>query len=158
MEGTEPGSAFKGVPSTVAIRKHPIHPAIVGFPIAFLGAALLTDLLFWWFADRFWADFSFWLILAGWLTGLASVFTGLIDFLTIERARALPVGWIHFILTDMTVFLATFNLFARLEDRYGFILFAGLGLSFFITISLIAGGFFGGRLVYRHWIGPYRPE
>ena len=157
MEGTEPGSAPKTMPSRVAIRKHPLHPAIAGFPVAFFTASLITDLLFWRGAGQLWADFSFWLILAGCLTGLASVLTGLIDFLTIERARALPAGWTHFILTDLAVFLATFNLFLRLQDRYEFVLFAGLGISVVVVVSVLAGAFFGGRLVFRHLIGPYGP-
>jgi uncharacterized membrane protein len=157
MSGTDSAKASKGVPSSVAIRKHPLHPAIVGFPIAFLTAPVITDLLFWQSNDRLWADFSFWLILGGWLTGIGSVLTGLIDFLTIKRARTLKEGWIHFILSDLAVFLATFNLLGRLEDRSGFILFAGLGLSVLISVSLVAGSFFGGRLVFRHLIGPYGP-
>jgi uncharacterized membrane protein len=155
---SNPSSSSKGVPSRAAIWKHPLHPAIAGFPVAFFTAALVTDLLFWRSADSFWADFSFWLILSGWLTGLASVLTGLIDFLTIERVRALRAGWIHFILTDLAVFLATFNLFARLEDRYGFVLFAGLWYSLVIAAFVLAGGFFGGRLVFRHLIGPSGPD
>jgi uncharacterized membrane protein len=157
MSESDPGSIQKGIPSSVAIRKHPLHPAMVGFPVAFFSAALLTDLLFWWSGQRMWADFSFWLILAGWFSGLSSVLSGLIDFMTIQRARDLKAGWIHFILTDLAIFLATFNLFARLEDRYGFILFSGLWLSAVIFVLLLAGGFYGSRLVYRYLIGTYGP-
>jgi uncharacterized membrane protein len=44
-----------------------------------------------------------------------------------------------------------------IRENPGFILFAGLGLSVLISVSLVAGSFFGGRLVYRYLIGPYGP-
>lgn len=51
-----------GVPSTVAIAGHPLHPLTVIFPIAFLAAALGTDLGYWLTEDFFWARASLWLI------------------------------------------------------------------------------------------------
>lgn len=156
----EPGDNqfTKGVPSTVAFKKHPLHPAIVDFPIAFLTAALVTDLLFWRTSQAYWAEFSFWLILAGWLTGGLGVITGLIDFLTLERARALTAGWLHFLLADLAVFITTFNLISRLYDRQEKIVFTGLGMSALVALTLFITGYLGGRLVFRHRIGVYGLE
>jgi uncharacterized membrane protein len=145
----------QGVPSTVSIRKHPLHPAIVDFPIAFLTAALVTDLLFWRTGQSHWSDFSFWLILAGWITGGLGVITGLIDFLTLKPVRALTSGWLHFLLADLAIFVTTFNLISRLYDRQDKIVFAGLGMSALVTLALFITGFLGGRLVFRHHIGVY---
>ena len=148
----------QGIPATVAVRKHPIHPALVGFPITFLSAAPVTDLLFWWTGNPLWAEFSFWLILSGMVTGALALLTGLIDFLTIERARAAAAGWTHFLLADAAIFLSTFNLVGRLEDRQGSILFTGLALSAIAAGMLLAAGYFGATLIYRHRIGVYGSE
>lgn len=144
--------------STVSIGKHPLHPALVDFPLVFLTAALFTDLLFWWTGRLYWADFSFWLIVGGLLSGLLAFLTGLIDFLTISRARQTLVGWIHFLVTDVALFLSVFNLVARLDERQESILFAGLGYSLVVTLLLLVAGYSGGRLVFRYRIGVYGYE
>lgn len=141
--------------STVALGRHPLHPALADFPIALLTAALVTDILFWWTSSPPWADFSFWLILAGFVTGLVAFLTGLVDFLTVARARQVAAGWVHFFVTDLALFLTTFNFAARLDDRQGAVLFAGVGLSIAVTLLLLVGGYAGGRLVFAHRIGVY---
>lgn len=155
MTDTRDNRSIEGVPSKVAIDKHPLHPAIVDFPIAFLTAALVTDLLFWRTGQPHWAEFSFWLILAGWLTGALGVITGLIDFLSLEPARALKSGWLHFLLADLAIFITTFNLISRLYDRQDKIVFTGLGMSALVALALLITGYLGGRLVFRHQIGVY---
>lgn len=133
-----------------------LHPALSDFPIAFLAAALVTDLLFWRTGAAQWAEFSFWLILAGLLSGLTAVITGLIDFLNTEKARGLPAGWFHFVLTDLAIFLTTFNLISRLYNRQEKLLFAGLGLSAIVALLLLVAGYLGGRLVFHHRVGVER--
>lgn len=130
-----------------------IHPALSDFPLALLSAALVTDLLFWRTGAGRWAEFSFWLILAGLLSGLAAVLTGLIDFLTDERARTIPAGWLHFVLTDLAIFLTTFNWISRIFNRQEKLLFTGLGLSAIVAALLLVSGYLGGRLVFYHRIG-----
>ena len=144
--------------SRAAIGTHPLHPVLVDFPIVFLISALLTDLLYWWTGAAQWADFSFWLILAGWIGGLLAVATGLIDFLSIERARTLSTGWLHFLATDLAIFISTFNLIARLPDHQGAVLFTGLAYSAVVAVSLIIAGGLGGQLVFHHLIGVYGLE
>jgi uncharacterized membrane protein len=158
MAEREEKRPVSGTPSTVAIRNHPLHPALVDFPIAFLTGALVSDLLFWWTGSPIWAEFSFWLILGGLVSGLFSFLTGLIDFLTIARARRTFIGWLHFLLADLALFLTTFNLIARLEDRQGSILFVGLGFSLIVSLLLLVAGYSGGRLVFGHLIGVYGQE
>ena len=145
-------------PNRAAIRKLPLHPMLVDFPIAFLSAALITDLLYWRTGAAQWADFSFWLILAGWLGGLLAVTTGLIDFLSVQRVRALSTGWLHFLASDLAIFISTFNLIARLADHQSAVLFTGLVYSAAVFALLIIAGRFGGQLVFRHGIGVYNPE
>ena len=158
MSNDDSDTTRTGVISTVSIGKHPLHPAIVDFPIAFLCAALVTDLLFWRTGQSQWAEFSFWLILAGWILGGLGVITGLIDFLTLQPARALTSGWLHFILADLAIFMTTFNLMSRLYDRQEKIVFTGLGMSALVALALLITGYLGGRLVFRYHIGTYGGE
>jgi uncharacterized membrane protein len=144
--------------SRAAIGKHPLHPILVDFPIVFLISALLTDLLYWRTGAAQWADFSFWLILAGWLGGVLAIATGLIDFLSIAPARALSTGWLHFLLADLAVFISTFNLIARLPDHQGAVLFAGLASSAVTAMLLVIASNMGGQLVFRHLIGVFGLE
>jgi uncharacterized membrane protein len=158
MSPEEKKSPRHGVPSRAAISNHPLHPVLVDFPIAFLTAALLTDLLYWRGGTAQWADFSFYLILAGWLSGLFAVATGLIDFLSIERARTLSAGWLHFLATDLAIFISTFNLIARLFDHQDGVLFVGLAYSGVVAVLLVFASGLGGQLVFHYFIGVYGQE
>ena len=158
MSPEENKSPKQGISSRISIGKHPLHPVLVDFPIAFLIAALLTDLLYWRTGAAQWADFSFWLILAGWLGGLLAVATGLIDFLGIERARALSTGWLHFLATDLAVFISTFNLITRLPDHQAAVLPAGLAYSGVVAVLLVFASGLGGQLVFHYFIGVYGQE
>lgn len=146
-QNTSPGRS-----RAISILDHPIHPILIPFPLALLSAALLSDLRYWQTGDAFWADFSFWLVLGGWLSSGAAAFIGLIDFLRIEAARKKRSGWFHFILNDLAVFLTTFNLIIRLTDRQGSILFSGLVYSAVVTVILLIAAVYGVRLVYRYQI------
>ena len=158
MSPEEDNSRKRAVSSKAAIGKRPLHPLLVDFPIAFLIAALLTDLLYWRTGATQWADFSFYLILAGWLIGLLAITTGLIDFLSIRQARALSAGWLHFLATDLAIFISTFNLIARLPDHQEAVLFTGLAYSVVVAVLLVIASGLGGQLVFRHGIGVYGLE
>jgi uncharacterized membrane protein len=84
-----------GVPSTVAIAGHPLHPLIVTFPIAFLSGAFGADLGYWFTHDPFWAKAALWLIGSGFIAGLVAALTGMLDFLRIDRVKKQSAGWIH---------------------------------------------------------------
>ncbi|MBR8837964.1 MAG: DUF2231 domain-containing protein [Stigonema ocellatum SAG 48.90 = DSM 106950] len=143
-----------GVPSTVAIAGHPIHPILVQFPIAFLVATLLSDIIFWFTSDVFWARASFWLIVGGLLGGLAAALTGLLDFLRIPRVRKRTAGWAHLILNVSALVLTIVNLLLRWNnpESASVILPWGLILSVIVSGLLGVSGWYGGELVYRHKI------
>lgn len=150
VESDEREFLDSGVPSTVAIAKHPLHPLIVTFPIAFLTGALFTDLAYWLTGDSFWARGSFWLILAGIVTGLLAAVTGLSDFLRIERVRQHSAGWIHLIGNVIALVLSLISLILRWNNVEGAILPTGLILSLVVATALGVTGWFGAELIYRH--------
>ena len=138
------------VPSTVAIAGHPFHPLLVTFPIAFLTAALPTDLAYWLTEDAFWAKVSVWLIGAGILTGLIAAVTGLLDFLRIERVRQHSAGWLHMGGNVIALVLSLINLGLRLSDPVDSILPIGLILSTLVATLLGVTGWYGAELISRH--------
>ena len=128
----------KGVRSTASIKGHPIHPMLVPFPIAFLVATLATDLVFSGTADAFWARASVWLVGAGVVMGALAAVFGLLDFLTIERARG-PTGWTHFLGNLLAVVLALVSLLIRIGNPSAAVLPWGLVISFVVVAILLIG-------------------
>lgn len=148
----------KGVRSTASIGGHPLHPIMIAFPIAFLVGALVTDIAFWAGRDPFWAVASLWLVGAGLVTGVAAAALGLIDFFTIDRARAHRTGWLHFIGNVIVLVLAFVSLLMRVNDAEGAVLPYGLIISAVIAVILGFTGWYGGELSYRFKIGVIEPE
>ncbi|MBV9388993.1 MAG: DUF2231 domain-containing protein [Chroococcidiopsidaceae cyanobacterium CP_BM_ER_R8_30] len=143
-----------GVPSTVAIAGHPLHPLSVIFPIAFLAGALGTDFGYWLTRDPFWARASVWLLGAGLVGGIVAALIGMSDFVRIERVRKRTAGWAHLILNVAILALTAVNFSLRLSGSYtGAILPVGIILSLVVGTLVSASGWFGAELSYRHKIG-----
>ncbi|MDX1584986.1 MAG: DUF2231 domain-containing protein [Thermoanaerobaculia bacterium] len=143
----------RGVPATAAIKGHPIHPMLIPYPIAFLSAVVLTDLVYWLRLESFWARFSWWLLLGGLIGGVVAALAGLVDFVTIERAREHKIGWIHLVGMALVLILALFNLVIRDPASGSGVLPLGIVISAITAIVLAISGWFGGELSYRHSIG-----
>lgn len=146
-----------GVPSTVAIAGHPLHPLSVIFPIAFLAAALVTDAVYWLTRDSFWARGSFWLIVDGLATGLVAALIGMSDFLQIGRVRKRTAGWAHMILNVTLLVLTAINLYLRWNNPVGAVLPWGLIISTIVGTLTSISGWYGAELSYRHKIGVVGP-
>jgi uncharacterized membrane protein len=141
-----------GVPSTVAIAQHPLHPLIVTFPIAFLTGALGTDVGYWLTGDSFWARASFWLIGVGIASGLVAAITGMTDFVKIERVREHSAGWAHMVGNVAALTLSGVSFWLRWTNQTSSILPLGLILSTVVAALLGITGWYGAELVYRHKI------
>jgi uncharacterized membrane protein len=143
-----------GIPSTIAILGHPLHPVIVSFPISLLVCALATDLGYWFSKDIFWARASVWLIGAGFIAGIVAAITGMLDFLRIDRVRQRTAGWAHMIGNIAALLLTLVNWLLRLGNVTNTVLPFGLILSFLVAGLLGITGWYGGELVYRHKVSP----
>lgn len=152
IESEESNYRDSGVPSSVAIAGHPLHPALITFPIGLLVMAPVSDIAYWFLGDVFWARASFWLIVAGLVTGLVAAITGLLDFIRIGRVRKHTAGWAHMYANVTALVLTAINLGLRLGDPVESILFTGLILSVIVAALLGISGWYGGELVYRHKI------
>ncbi len=142
-----------GVESTAAISGHPLHHMLVVFPIAFLIGAFATDLAFWSTQNTFWAQASYWLLIAGIVTALVAALPGFLDFFTIDKVRGLWIAWTHMIGNLIVVVLAITNVWLRWTDPVAGAQGWGLTLSFLSTALLFVNGWLGGELAYRYGIG-----
>ena len=139
--------------STARIFGHPVHPMLVGYPIAFLTGTLLSDLAYWLLRESFWAQMSLVLLAAGILTAVAAALAGFTDFLGDRRIRALSHAWQHMLGNLLAVLVSAFNLYIRLDDPEAAIVPLGLLLSAAVGLILGFTGWRGGDLIYRHRVG-----
>jgi uncharacterized membrane protein len=141
------------VPAKAAIAGHPIHPALVSFPIAFLTGALLTDIAALALPDPFWARASLLLIGAGLVAGLAAYLFGLIDFLGSRPIREHTISWLHLGFNTGALLLSAINLALRLANPSDTVSVAGLALSAAVAVALTISGWLGGEMAFRHKFG-----
>ncbi|HEX4712520.1 DUF2231 domain-containing protein [Phenylobacterium sp.] len=139
--------------STARIGGHPIHPMLVPFPIVCFVGTLITDIVYWRTADIFWGDISDWLLTAGLVVSIFVVIAGLTDFFGDRRVRALRAAWIHGIGNAVALILAIFNAFVHTRDAYTSVVPTGLILSALVVLILLATGWTGWDMVYRHGVG-----
>ena len=118
IEADEAEYRDSGVPSTVAIFGHPLHPLLVTFPLAFLTGALGTDVGYWLTGDSFWARASFWLIGVGIATGLVAAATVMSDFARIDRVREHSAGWAHMVGNVAALTFSAVNFWLRWNGSF----------------------------------------
>ncbi len=136
----------------------PIHAMIVPFPIACFAGAMMTDIVYARTAEIQWANFSAWLLAFGMATGSLAALFGLIDFVRWGPKPA--IGWVHAIGNMVILAIALVNNFVHARDGWTSVVPTGLTLSVVTVLMMVATGFLGHRLAYRHVgrPGPGRPE
>lgn len=139
-------------PSRAAVLGHPIHPALIPFPIAFLVGAFVTDIVATTSDSDLWPSASLWLTAGGVATGVLAAAVGLVDFLAIARARR-RIGWIHFVGNAVALVLAAVSWAIRVGDPVDAVVPTGIVLSGAVAAILGVTGWAGGELSYRHGIG-----
>lgn len=146
------------LPSRVSILQHPLHPMVVVFPIAFLTFTVVSDAVFWWRGDAFWAQVSFWLCAGGLGMGVLAALLGLADFMLMKKVRQHVAAWSHMIVGIMVLSLAAANLQLRWDDPADAVLPWGIALSALLALMVSVTGWLGGTLTFRHGIGTYSHE
>ena len=139
--------------STAQIAGHPIHPMLIPFPIAFLVATFVSDLIFWRTGILGWATASIWLLGAALIMAGLAALAGLTDFLGDSRIRDLSTAWVHMVGNVVAVLLSLWNWYRRYDAGEAAILPIGILISFVVVLIIIYTGWQGGKLVFQGRVG-----
>ena len=153
-----PDTQSHTVESVLAIAKHPIHPMLVTFPIAFLSMVVVTDVLYLWLGAPFWAELSFWLNVGGLGFGVLAGLVGTLDMMSIRVVRRHVSAWNHFIVAVMVLAMAALGVWLRVPDPVAAVWPWGLLSSAVMAVLVGVAGWLGGTLSFRHGIGVYGDE
>lgn len=139
--------------STAHIAGHPLHPMLIPFPVAFLVATLVCDLLFWNTGNSAWSTASLYLLGAALIMAALAAVAGLTDFLGDQRIRSLSAAWHHMIGNVVIVLLSLWNWYRRYETGDATMLPMRLLISLVVVLLLLYTGWRGWEMVYRHRVG-----
>jgi len=137
------------------LTEHPLHPAMVHFPIACWSLASFADVVTLFRPDEIVWQLSGALLVVGSLTAMIAMLTGLLEFSKLKQQHpALKTANRHMLLVMISWCLYTTSLFLRLEEAS--IISPSLlaiGLSLIACAVLLLAGWYGGKLVYRFGVG-----
>lgn len=139
--------------SKVHIKGHPLHPILVGFPIAFFVGAFLSDIILV-ITDRiFFSQMAGYLLTGGIFFTVIAAIPGVIDYFYIvpPESSAMKRATKHAILNFSMLFIFTMALLMRRNNDINFYIILLLELSG--VIILMISGWLGGTLVHRNQIG-----
>ena len=139
--------------------RHPLHPALVHFPIATWSLGTAGDLASLAWGEPVWR-FAGVSIAVGVVTALAAMATGFVELAKLEAAHpATRDVSRHMLLMMATWCCYAASLFLRLDgtalNRPGAL---GIGSSATGFVLLCLAGAMGGKLVYEHGVGVRRRE
>jgi nitrite reductase/ring-hydroxylating ferredoxin subunit/uncharacterized membrane protein len=141
---------------TVAnIKGHPIHAMLIPFPIAFLVGGAVCDFVGAIGGVAIWWTVGSWLIVAGLVMGVVAAVPGMIDYFysVPPNSSARKRGGYHAIANLSAMFLFIIALLSKggLDQAPGAVtLIANLGGIVLLTM----GGWMGGTLIHRNFVGP----
>lgn len=154
------------VESKAHVAGHPIHPMVVMFPVALFPIAIIFDLVWLAFGDPIWLAVASWALLAAVVTAVGAAVPGLVDYFAVvpssgpARRTANHHMWNGFAIMAIGALSA---LLRFREGAYGPLesvanvgvtaVYGAIFLNAVVNLLIIAQGWWGGELVYRHLIG-----
>jgi uncharacterized membrane protein len=137
----------------VAMR-HPLHPALVHFPIACWSLASAADLASLYWGEPAW-QLAGMLLVIGTIMAIAAMGSGFVELLKVGPQHPANADLNrHMLLVMIAWCLYATSLYLRSD---GIRLVApdplAISLSIVAFVVLVAAGWFGGQLVYRHGLG-----
>jgi uncharacterized membrane protein len=142
--------------SPASVKRHPIHPMLVPFPIALWVFSLIADVIYqmgW--GSSVWISVAYFCMVGGLVGALAAAVPGVIDFRSIEDLRVKRIARNHMLLNLAVVALFAVNIWMRSSGEApprAAILLSIAGI-FLLSVS----GWLGGSMVYEHGVAvqPY---
>ncbi|HEX7749955.1 MAG TPA: DUF2231 domain-containing protein [Bordetella sp.] len=133
--------------------RHPLHPAVVHFPIACWSLAVAADFAGIWFGQAAWR-WSGGLLAIGCTMAVVAMAAGLMELPRVPQGAAMRDVYLHMgaMLVALTLFgtrlLLRLEHLQALEPNIVSLLLDAGGF-----LALTAGGWLGGKLVYSHGVG-----
>ena len=132
--------------SPASIKKHPVHPMLVGFPIGLWVFALVCDVMRAAGGNNVWQTVAIYCIAAGIVGALVAAVPGLIDYFSIDEAAMKRIANLHLAVNLGAVAIFAINLWLRF--RLPAESYLPLGLSVVGVLAIGIGGWLGGEMVY----------
>jgi uncharacterized membrane protein len=131
-----------------SVRRHPLHPMLVGIPIGLWLFSLICDLIGLWRGDSISGIVAFYAMVGGLVGAAVAAVPGTIDFLSLkDRTRAKRIGLWHMSFNIAVVTMFAINIGLRIPDIAAPPHFA-IGLSVVAIALLAVSGWLGGELVH----------
>ncbi len=133
--------------------RHPLHAALVHFPIACWTLAVAADVASLWLGESAWR-WSGGLLAVGCAIALAAVPAGLMELSRVAEGAAMRDAYLHMMAMLLAFMLFSGRLLLRLDQLQPL---APNTVSLLLDLggfaALAMGGWLGGRLVYHHGVG-----
>lgn len=139
-------------------KSHPLHPALVHFPITLFPLSTVFLVLWIWLDNSFYLHAAYWSFMFGALLILPVMGTGVWDLMRTISIGHVNEKWVYLhmmvglLITFVSVLSGLYYLFNKpmlnLDMIPGFI-----GISILTTLLVLAQGFIGGVLVYTYRMG-----
>jgi uncharacterized membrane protein len=132
--------------SPASIKKHPMHPMLVGLPIGLWVFALVCDVVHAVSGSAIWQTVAIFCVAGGIVGALLAAVPGLIDYFSIDEAEMRRIANLHLAVNLGAVVIFAINLWLRfrlpVESN------VPLGLSVVGVLAIGFGGWLGGEMVY----------
>ena len=136
------------------MKMHPIHPAIVHFPVACWSLAVLADAAHWFWGLGAAVQWAGGLLTIGCAMALLAAAVGLFELTRVPEGAAMKDAYWHMGLMLSAWSIFTLRLWLRYQDKSFLPPDAwALTLDALGFLCLTVGGWMGGRLVYTHGVG-----
>lgn len=136
------------------LANHPIHPALVHFPIVFWTSTTGLDVVNIFLNDEFIWRASYYLLLVGNITAVVAVISGVFELDKVKTEEAWSKLKLHIVFNLVSFLLYGAALWAKIQSlgEIGYsraeILFSLWGF-----VTLLIAAFHGGGMVYGHKVG-----
>ena len=133
--------------------RHPLHPALVHFPVACWSLAVAADFASLHFGAAAWA-WSGGLLAVGCAMAVVAMLAGLLELARVPEGVAMRDAYLHMSAMLVALLLFATSLLLRLDHLKPLAPnIASLLLDTGGFLALAAGGWLGGKLVYGHGVG-----
>lgn len=132
--------------SPASVKKHPLHPMLVAFPIGLWVFALVCDIVAATGATDPWRTVALYATAGGIVGAVLAAVPGLIDYFSIHEADMKRIATFHLVVNVCALIIFAINFWSRLKLPTTSVV--PLVLSLVGVAGIGIGGWLGGEMVY----------